>query len=373
MENRLYLSPPHMSGNEKKYIDLAFESNWIAPLGPNVDKFESTMNEYLGSHYAVAMTSGTAAIHIALVMLDVKPGDYVLCSSMTFVASANPVLYLGAEPVFIDSEHNSWNICPRSLEKAMQNLEKKPKALIVVDLLGQSADYGEIKKVCDKYNLPIIEDAAEALGAKYNGIKCGTFGEYGVFSFNGNKILSTSGGGMLICKTKEQALRAKHLITQAREDAPYYLHTEVGYNYRMSNIVAGLGIAQLGILEDRVNKKRFINKCYQEKLKDISYIRFMPEPEWSYSNRWLTSILVDDDSLLTPTEIISELEKNNIEARRLWKPLHSQPLFEKNKYFFDNESVCDSLFESGVSLPSGTQMTEKDIERVCNIIKNIKK
>lgn len=373
MEKKLYLSPPHMSGNEKKYIDAAFESNWIAPLGPNVDIFEENMNKYVEGFHAVAMTSGTAAIHIALIMLNVVPRDIVLCSSMTFVASANPILYLGAEPVFVDSEKDSWNMCHVALEKAIVKSERKPKALIVVDLLGQSANYKEIKKVCKKYDIPIIEDAAEALGACYNGEKCGTFGEFGIFSFNGNKILSTSGGGMLICKTKEHAKRAKHLITQAREDAPYYLHSEVGYNYRMSNIVAGLGVAQLAVLKDRVEKKREINNLYQKMLGDISDIQFMPEPVWSYSNRWLTSILIKSGSTISPSIIIDELAQNNIEARRLWKPLHTQPLFEKNKYYYDQYSVCDDLFERGLSLPSGTQIEQEDIERVCGIIKRLMK
>ncbi len=371
MQNRIYLSPPHMSGNEQKYINEAFKTNWIAPLGPNVDQFESKIVEFLGDGYAVAMTSGTAAIHIALIMLGVSRGDYVLCSSMTFVASANPIVYLGAEPIFIDSEQESWNMCPKALVSAIENAPSLPKAVVVVDLLGQSANYGEILAVCRKYNIPVVEDAAESLGARYKNKKCGLFGDFGIFSFNGNKILSSSGGGMLICKTKEHAERAKHLITQAREDAPYYLHTEVGYNYRMSNIIAGIGIAQIEVLEERVAKRRYVNSYYQQSLSEIDYIEFMPEPSWSLSNRWLSSIILSDGAPVEPMEIISALQTENIEARRLWKPLHTQPLFKENRYFSSNGSYCEKLFNQGLSLPSGTQLTDQELDRVINIVKRV--
>ena len=371
MKKKIYLSPPHMSGNEQDYINKAFESNWIAPLGPNVDNFEKNAERYLGGGYAVALNSGTSAIHVALIMLGVEPGDTVFCSSMTFVASANPIMYVGAEPVFIDSEKESWNICPDILEKAICEVEVKPKVLIVVDLLGQSANYKKIVAICKKYGVAIVEDAAEALGAEYDGEKCGLFGDFGIFSFNGNKILSTSGGGMLICKSKEDAERAKFLITQARDKAPYYLHTEVGYNYRMSNIIAGIGIAQLGVLDLRVRKKREINSYYKRELSSIECIEFMPEPSWSLSTKWLTSITIKLSSSIVPDDVINALECEGIEARRLWKPLHTQPLFSGYKYYSSSKSICDDLFNRGVSLPSGTQLEKSDLERIVTVIKDL--
>lgn len=372
MSERIYLSPPHQTGNEIKYIQEAFDTNWIAPLGPNVDRFENEMKEYLGGGFPVAMSSGTAAIHIALILLGIKPGDYVLCSSLTFVASANPIKYLGAIPVFVDSSQDDWNICPSSLKIAIENLKEKniqPKALVAVDLLGSPANYDEIVPICNQFNIPIIEDSAEALGSSYGDIKCGLFGEFGVFSFNGNKILSTSGGGMLVCKTKEMAYQALKLITQAREPAPYYLHTTVGYNYRMSNIIAGLGIAQLQSLEDKVKRRREIFDRYQGELEKHEFIKFIPETKKQHSNRWLSSFLINPElTKINPEKIINALENENIEARRIWKPLHSQPLFENNDYFHSGTSNSDLIFDRGVSLPSGSQLTEDQQSKIIKII-----
>jgi pyridoxal phosphate-dependent aminotransferase EpsN len=374
MKEKIYLSPPHMTGNEQQFINDAFKSNWIAPLGPHVDKFERDMEIYLGAGHAVAMISGTSAIHLALILLGVGPGDIVLCSSMTFVASANPILYLGATPVFVDSEEESWNICPLSLDQAIKDQIKKgqkPKALIAVDLLGQPADYDKISKICDHYDIKLIEDSAESLGASYKNKKCGLFGDFGIFSFNGNKIISTSGGGMLICHSKEVADKAKYLITQARDDAPYYKHSTTGYNYRMSNILAGVGIAQLEALDERVSQKINVFNYYREALSKYSFLNFIPQPSETISNRWLSSLLIDKEVKLKPETIITALENENIEARRLWKPLHSQPLFKNCNYYSNGESFSDFIFERGFSLPSGSQLTNNQLERIISIVKPI--
>ncbi|HDX9707267.1 TPA: DegT/DnrJ/EryC1/StrS family aminotransferase [Bacillus thuringiensis] len=376
MQNqRIFLSSPHMSGNEKIYINEAFDTNWIAPLGPNVDHFEEEMSDYIGSKGAVAVSSGTAAIHLALELLEVKSGDCVFCSSLTFIASANPIMYQGAEPIFIDSELETWNISPIALEKAFKDAKvagRMPKAVIVVNLFGQSAKMDEILAVCNYYNVPIIEDAAESLGATYKGKQTGTLGKLGVYSFNGNKIITTSGGGMLVSDDIELLKKAKFLATQARDPAIHYQHSKVGYNYRMSNISAGIGRAQLQVLDDRVKMRREIFKRYTEALKHLDGITFMPELEGTLSNRWLTAILIDERKLnINPANIVQELEKKNIEARPLWKPLHIQPVFKGTKYYShgEKESISEFLYHSGICLPSGSNMTMEEQNEVIKYLK----
>ncbi|MBS4204809.1 DegT/DnrJ/EryC1/StrS family aminotransferase [Lederbergia citrea] len=375
-QERIFLSSPHMSGNEQKYINDAFDTNWIAPLGPNVDGFERELADYVGVRDAAAVSSGTAAIHLALRLLDVQAGDKVFCSSLTFVASANPILYQGAEPVFIDSEPDTWNISPNALERALVDAERNhrlPKAVIIVNLYGQSAKMDELVAICDRYNVPIIEDAAESLGATYKGKKSGTFGKFGVYSFNGNKIITTSGGGMLVSNDVEALKKARFLATQARDLAPHYQHSEIGYNYRMSNILAGIGRAQLEVLDERVAARRAVYNRYVVAFGDIDGITFMPELKGTYHNRWLTTLIIDRDKLgVTPMQVIESLSKENIEARPVWKPLHLQPLFESVKYYSheSNRSISDELFVSGICLPSGSNMTEEQQNRVIqNIIK----
>lgn len=376
MQNqRIFLSSPHMSGNEKIYINEAFDTNWIAPLGPNVDHFEEEMSDYIGSKGAVAVSSGTAAIHLALELLEVKSGDCVFCSSLTFIASANPIMYQGAEPIFIDSELETWNMSPIALEKAFKDAKvagRMPKAVIVVNLFGQSAKMDEILAICNYYNVPIIEDAAESLGATYKGKQTGTLGKLGVYSFNGNKIITTSGGGMLVSDDIELLKKAKFLATQARDPAIHYQHSKVGYNYRMSNISAGIGRAQLQVLDDRVKMRRGIFKRYTEALKHLDGITFMPELEGTLSNRWLTAILIDERKLnINPVNIVQELEKENIEARPLWKPLHIQPVFKGTKYYShgEKESMSEFLYHSGICLPSGSNMTMEEQNEVIKYLK----
>jgi pyridoxal phosphate-dependent aminotransferase EpsN len=372
---RIYLSPPHLGDEELKYVNDAFQSNWIAPLGPNVEAFESELANYVGSKGAVAVSSGTAAIHLALRVLDVKKDDVVFCSSLTFVASANPILYVGAIPVFIDSEPESWNMSPQALKKAMICAEKEnnlPKAVIVVNIYGQSANYDELKAICNHYRVPIIEDAAESLGATYKGKKSGTLGDLGIFSFNGNKIITTSGGGMLVSDHKEYLERARFLATQARENVRHYEHKVVGYNYRLSNVLAGIGRGQLKVLDKRVEKRRKIFEIYKKALGSFEGITFMPEATFGMSNRWLTTILVDEIKCgVSRDTLINLLEQDNIEARPLWKPLHLQPLFANNRYFTHDEHVDfnKNLFHKGLCLPSGTSLTEDDLSRIVTIIK----
>lgn len=379
-QNRIYLSPPHMSGNEQKYINEAFETNWIAPLGPNVDAFEKELAEYVGSKGAAAVSSGTAAIHLALRLLDVQQGDKVFCSSLTFIASANPILYQGAEPVFIDSEPDTWNMSSQALERAMDAAKREgklPKAVIVVNLYGQSAKMDEILAICDRYGVPVVEDAAESLGSTYKGKKSGTFGKFGIYSFNGNKIITTSGGGMLVSDDVEALQKARFLATQARDPAPHYQHSQVGYNYRMSNIIAGIGRAQLEVLDERVKARRAIFDRYVQALGDIEGIHFMPELEGTMSNRWLTTLTIDQQALgVTPMDIINVLAEENIEARPVWKPLHLQPLFNGVTYYPHQEgwSVSDELFANGICLPSGSSMTIDEQKRVIDVfIKAIKR
>ncbi|PEU09363.1 MULTISPECIES: aminotransferase class I/II-fold pyridoxal phosphate-dependent enzyme [unclassified Bacillus (in: firmicutes)] len=373
-KKRIYLSSPHMSGNEQKYIKDAFDTNWIAPLGPNVECFEKELASFVGARDAVAVSSGTAAIHLALQLLDVQKGDTVFCSSFTFVASANPIVYLGAEPIFIDSEPETWNMSPKALEHALYDADKEgklPKAVIVVHLYGQSAKIDEILSLCNKYNVPIIEDAAESLGSTYKGKASGTFGKFGVYSFNGNKIITTSGGGMLVSDDIDALKKARFLATQARDSAPYYQHSQIGYNYRMSNILAGVGRAQLEVLEDRVRTRRYIFERYYQELSNMPGFHFMPELENTSSNRWLTTLTVDEkEAGISIESLLKSLAEENIEARPAWKPLHMQPLFEGGKYYPHGNDVSKQLFEKGICLPSGSNMLDEDQQRVIQVIIN---
>jgi pyridoxal phosphate-dependent aminotransferase EpsN len=376
--DRIFLSPPHMTGNELDYINKAFESNWIAPLGPNVNEFEANIAKYVGVKSAAAVSSGTAALHLALELLEVKQGDIVFCSSLTFAASANPIIYQGATPVFIDSEEDTWNMCPAALRRAFDKYEglgKRPKAVMIVDLYGQSADMDELTEICNHYGVPIIEDSAESLGASYKNKKSGSFGKISVFSFNGNKIITTSGGGMMVSDDPALMEKAKFLATQARDKAVHYEHSHVGYNYRLSNILAGVGIAQLNALDDRVKIRREIFERYVEGFSDIEGIHPMPEPAGYYSTRWLSVFTIDDDQVgKTPLEIIRELEGHNIEARPVWKPMHLQPIFKEYDYVTaGDKDVSESLFLNGICLPSGSSMSIEDQEKVIQIIKNFVK
>lgn len=376
-KEKIYLSSPHMGGEERKYIDEAFRENWIAPLGPNVNNFEKEVSEYVGVKDAAAVSSGTAAIHLALKLVGVGQGDKVFCSSLTFAASCNPIIYEGGEPVFIDSEPESWNMSPKALLKAFKDCEKEgklPKAVIVVNLYGQSADMDEIVEICNKYNVPIIEDAAESLGATYKNKYSGTFGKFGIYSFNGNKIITTSGGGMLISNDEDAIKKARFWSTQSRDNRRYYHHTELGYNYRMSNIVAGIGRGQLQVLKERVNKKKEIFEAYKNAFKDIGDIEMMPICSNGESNYWLTTITLKEGCNISPLDIILALEKDNIESRNIWKPMHLQPYYSKYKFYShleNGESIAGDIFNRGICLPSDTKMTEKDINRVINIIKDL--
>lgn len=371
---RIYLSSPHMSGEEIEYIKEAFATNWLAPLGPHVNAFEQEIAEYIGSKGAVALSSGTAAIHLALLLLGVTKGDIVFCSSLTFSASANPILYQGAEPVFIDSEPESWNMSPVALQKAFDDAirtGKLPKAVVVVNLYGQSADMDSLMEICEDYGVPIVEDAAESLGATYKGKASGTLGKFGIYSFNGNKIITTSGGGMLVSDDLAALEKARFYATQARDQARHYQHSELGYNYRMSNILAGMGRAQLKVLNDRVIARRMVFDRYKSAFSHIKGVNFMPEATYGLSNRWLTALTIDSDLCgISAIEIIDQLAKYNIESRPVWKPMHLQPLYSNNKYYthFPNESVSDVLFENGICLPSGSNLTTQQQDEVIEII-----
>ena len=364
-----------MGGSEQKYLAEAFADNWIAPRGPNLESFEREMSEYLGVKGAVALSSCTAAIHISLRLLGVKSGDTVFCSSLTFVGSASPILYLEALPVFIDSEPGTWNMSPRALKEAFLQAERNsnlPKAVISVNLYGQSADLDSLKEICNQYGVPIIEDAAESLGATYKGHASGTLTDFGVFSFNGNKIITTSGGGMLVSDNQKALSRARFLAGQAREPTVYYLHKELGYNYQMSNLLAGVGRGQLKVLNDRVDSRRKIFMRYFQTLKEIKGIDFMPEAEFGSSTRWLTAMTIDPDEIsITPGEIIEALEAENIEARPVWQPMHLQPLFKSRPYFPHKKGVSfsDSIFKRGLCLPSGSNLSVQDQDRIISIIK----
>jgi len=378
---KIYLSPPHMGGDELSFIHEAFQSNIIAPLGPQVDAFEKEVADYAGTKGALALVSGTAAIHLALRYLHVKPGDIVLCSSLTFIASANPILYLGATPVFIDAEPDSWNMSPIALQKAISYLNqknKRPKAIVIVNLYGQSADMASLIPICNQYDIPVIEDAAESLGSTYHHKKSGTFGQMGVFSFNGNKIITTSGGGMLVSDNLDALAKARFWSTQAKDNAIHYQHTEMGYNYRMSNILAAIGRGQLKVLDQHVNACRAIFNRYHEALSSIPGFEFMKELPQTCSNRWLTTVTIDPEKTgITPYDIIQSLESEHIESRPVWKPMHIQPLF-KDCLFFSHyqqgESVSEYLFNRGLCLPSGSNLSESDQMRVIEyIIQTIRK
>ncbi|SFD67183.1 pyridoxal phosphate-dependent aminotransferase EpsN [Lentibacillus persicus] len=375
MKSKIHLSPPHMSGDEQRYVREAFESNWIAPLGPNVDAFESQMAEKIGIKAAAALTSGTAAIHIALALLDVSKDDKVFCSTLTFVASANPIRYQGAEPVFIDSEPESWNMSPQALERAFRDAalnDGLPKAVIVVNLYGQSAKMDELLAICNRYGVPIIEDAAESLGTIYKGKFSGTLGTFGIFSFNGNKIITTSGGGMLVSDDADAITHARFLASQARDPAPYYQHSVTGFNYRLSNLLAGVGRTQLSVLKKYMAARRIIFSIYYHGLNDLPGITFMPELAGTKMNRWLTVLTVDEDEAgVTVEQLLAALHEENIEARRVWKPLHLQPLFRKTAYYAHAPGVhvAESLFSSGICLPSGSSLTEEQQARVISCIR----
>ena len=368
---KIWLSSPHMGGMEKKYVDEAFETNWIAPLGPNVNAFEDSIKTKLGnSVHVAALSSGTAAIHLGLEILGVGRGDEVLCQSFTFSASANPILYLGAEPVFVDSETDTWNMSPVLLREAIESriaAHKKPKAIIAVHLYGMPYKVAEIKAVANEFQIPVLEDSAEALGSTYKEEFCGAFGDIGVLSFNGNKIITTSGGGALVSKNKSYTEKAIFLATQARDEAPHYQHSHVGYNYRMSNVLAGIGRGQMVVLSDRVDARRSNHKFYKDALNNFPEITFLEEPEGYFSNRWLSCILTSSYDMREKLRLA--LLDENIESRPLWKPLHLQPIFSKHKQFMDGTS--EALFEKGLCLPSGSSLTQEDLERVVTTIKNV--
>lgn len=363
-----------MGGTEQKYIQEAFDTNWIAPLGANVDGFEKELASYVNVRGASATSSGTGAIHLALDLLGVKAGDTVFCSDLTFIASANPILYLGAEPVFIDSEETTWNMSPQALERALHESKATntlPKAVIIVNLYGQSARMDELMALCNEYGVSVVEDAAESLGSLYNGKHSGTFGKLGVYSFNGNKIITTSGGGMLVSDDDELIARSRYLATQARDAAKHYQHSVVGYNYRMSNIVAGIGRGQLEVLDERISQKRAIFDRYEATFKDVDGITMMPELEGTFSNRWLSTMTLDAEKLkITPYELIDSLNAANIESRPVWKPLHMQPLFEECKFYphSDARVVSEELFANGICLPSDSKMTVEEQQIVIDII-----
>ena len=352
-----------------EYIQEAFDTNWVAPLGENVNEFEKEIANYVGVNGAVAMSSGTAAIHMALRAAGVGAWDFVFCSSLTFSASANPIIYQGAVPVFIDSEPNSWNMSPAALEKAFTKY--KPKAVLVVNLYGQSADMDKIIDVCKQYDTIVIEDAAESLGATYKNQKSGTLGKFGIYSFNGNKIITTSGGGMLVSDDLSSLEKVKFWITQSRDKARYYQHSELGFNYRMSNILAGIGRGQLKVLNERIEKKKRIFMNYYEAFKSIDELKMMPICSYGQPNYWLSCMKIEDGTKITPLDIIMLLEQNNIESRPIWKPMHMQPFFEKYEYFKHDYDVAGEIFKNGLCLPSDTKMTEEDQQRIIKVIKEL--
>ena len=374
-KDKIWLSSPHMGGNEQEFVQQAFDSNWVTTMGPNVDGFEQDLENYLGNNsFVAALNSGTSAIHLGLILLEVQAGDEVICQSFTFSASANPILYQGATPIFVDSEPETWNICPIALENAISDrIEKgrKPKAIIIVHLYGMPCKMDEIQKIANTYQIPILEDSAEALGSTYKGQKCGTFGTIAVFSFNGNKIITTSGGGALICKSKNQKDKTIFLATQARDNASHYQHSKLGFNYRMSNVCAGIGRGQMLVLDNHIEKRRANHKYYVDNLAEISDISFLSEPYESFSNRWLSCIIINPDNKkgISKEMLRQALEKENIESRPLWKPLHLQPIFRNYPYYGTN--VSEKLFENGLCLPSSSNLTFHDLERVVTAIKNI--
>lgn len=374
LNNKIWLSSPHMGGNEQKYIQEAFDTNWIAPLGPNVTNFEKDLENYLGEHTHIsALSSGTAALHLALILAGVRRDDEVICQSMTFSASANPILYQCAIPIFVDSEKDTWNMCPICLEKSIKDRiskGKKPKAIIVVHLYGMPAKIEEIVAIASQYDIPLIEDAAESLGSTYKGRKCGTFGDYSVLSFNGNKIITTSGGGALVTKTLSRKEKSIFLATQARDNAPHYQHSQIGYNYRMSNIIAGIGRGQMEVLENHIQLRRENNNFYKDLFNDIKGITVFEEPNHNYfSNHWLSCILIDKKTTgFSSNELRSVLLEENIESRPLWKPMHLQPIFQK--YPFYGGIVSESLFTNGLCLPSGSNLSKNEKAVITNVVTN---
>ena len=368
--SKIWLSSPHMGGNEQKYVQEAFDTNWVAPLGPNVNGFENDLESYLGEDvHVAALSSGTGALHLALVLLGVEAGDEVLCQSMTFSASANPIVYLGAQPVFVDSEPETWNICPKALEEAIVDRiakGKRPKAIIGVHLYGMPFKYEEIRMIANKYVIPLIEDSAEALGSTYKNQKCGTFGDISILSFNGNKIITTSGGGALVSKRKEEKDRAVFLSTQARDNAPHYQHSHIGYNYRMSNVCAGIGRGQMEVLDKHVNLRREINGFYKSFFEGVENVVVLKEPSADYfSNHWLSAVLLESYDRREALRLA--FEKENIETRPLWKPMHMQPVFASCPYY--GTDVAEQLFEKGLCLPSGSNSTEKEKNRIYEVLK----
>ncbi|MEG0495692.1 MAG: DegT/DnrJ/EryC1/StrS family aminotransferase [Eubacterium sp.] len=372
---RIYLVSPHMGGDEMAYIKEAFDTNWIAPLGANVNGFERETAAYIGIKAGAALTSGTAAIHLGLKALGVGENDFVFCPSLTFSASANPIIYCNAKPIFIDSETDTWNMSPVALKKAFERYPH-PKAVIMVDLYGQSADYDALLEICKAHHTPVLEDAAEALGATYGDQKCGTFGDFSVLSFNGNKIITSSGGGMLLSSDEEAIQKARFWATQSKEDGLHYEHKELGYNYRMSNIIAGIGRGQLKVLERRVEKKTQIFKRYKTAFEAFNALTMMPISEKGKPNYWLSAITITPQSSVTPLKLIEALENENIESRPIWKPMHLQPYFKEYPFFShcdqtNHKSIAESVFKNGVCLPSDTKMTEKDQERIIEIIQSL--
>ena len=372
-KSKIWLSSPHMSGNEMKYVQEAFDGNWIAPLGPNVDGFEKDLEQFLGEGtHVAAINTGTAALHLALVMLGVEKDDYVICQSLTFSASANPIIYLGGIPIFVDSEPDTWNICPNALEDAVKSCikkGKKPKAIITVCLYGMPYKVDEIREISDKYGIPILEDSAEALGSTYKGQKCGTFGDISVLSFNGNKIITTSGGGALVLKDEIYKKKAVFLSTQAKDDAPHYQHSIVGYNYRLSNVCAGIGRGQMEVINDRVALRRKNHEFYKEIFTSFVGVNFFSEPSLDFlSNHWLNAVIIDPNKTngFRSEDLRYEFQKENIESRPLWKPMHMQPLFNKAEYF--GAIIAEKLFKFGLCLPSGSNMSNKDRERISEVI-----
>ena len=366
---KIWLASPHMSdeGYEMQYVQEAFDTNWVAPLGPNVNEFEKELAAKVGSKHAAAMTSGTGAIHLALKAAGVGEGDIVFCPTLTFSATANPIIYQNATPVFIDSDYETWNMDPKALEVAFEKYGDKVKAVLVVHLYGLSADMDKIMEVCSRYNVTVIEDAAESLGAYYKGKHTGTFGEFGVFSFNGNKIITTSGGGMLVSNDEEKIKKVRFWSTQSRDAARHYQHSELGFNYRMSNVVAGIGRGQLKVLDQRVAKKKYIFEYYKKELGQLEGVKFMPINDWDEPNYWLSVMTLE--GTVRPLDVMEALEKENIESRPVWKPMHMQPFFAE--YDYVGGDVSETLFENGVCLPSDTKMTNGELERICSIIKGL--
>jgi dTDP-4-amino-4,6-dideoxygalactose transaminase len=369
MEKRIFLSPPHMSGEEEKLVQNVFKSNWIAPVGPEIESFEKEICSYTGALYAVVLSSGTAAIHLALILNGIKENDEVLCSTLTFAGSAFPIIYQKAQPVFIDCEKKSWNMDPGLLEFAIEDRikkGKKPAAIIIVHLYGQAANMDEIMRIASRYGIPVIEDAAESFGSYYQEKHTGVIGDVGIFSFNGNKIITSSGGGALICNSKEIAEKARYLSTQARSPVPYYMHENVGYNYRLSNVSAAIGRGQLRVIDERVRRRREIFEYYKESFKDIGEIGFIPIDVYGKSNCWLTCIVLNGVSI-TPEQIRLNLESANIESRQLWKPMHLQPVFQKCAYY--GNGVSEKLFDNGLCLPSGSSLTQAELDYVVEHMK----